>query len=281
MYKDLKEKFEFTLGATHVGISHNIGGALHKLVESFTHVGISHNTRRVGFTLSEVLITLGVIGIVSAMTIPTLVKKYQQMLLVTRFKKEYSTLSQAYKLALLDFGPTPPRCGYYETSSTLNNGEASWGDCQEYGRLVLKRLHVVKECKGNALRDGCNPGYKGIDDVTRDRMPSLTEDEIAQKVGNSYWKTQYLNDNAHIFLLKDGSSLISYGTVFQPRIFLLDINGLEGPNKWGYDLFDFRLYFKADNPYNPIIEGTTSTLPEYGGVQSKTMFNKIQNNMKE
>ena len=261
MYKDLKEKFAFTLGATHVGIF--------------------HNTRRVAFTLAEVLITLGIIGIVSAMTIPTLVKNYQQMLLVTRFKKEYSTLSQAYKLALLDFGPTPPRCGYYEVNGPTS-GPMTYADCAIYGPMVIKRLQVVKECKGNALRDGCNPGYKGIDDVIRDRMPSLTEDEIKQRVsGLSCWKTQYLNDNAHIILLKDGSSLISYGTVFQPRIFLLDINGLEGPNKWGYDLFDFRLHFKADNPYNPIIEGTNSTLPEYGGVQSKTLFNKIQNNMKE
>ena len=193
MNKDLKEKFGFTLGATHVGISHNIGGTFHRFVESFTHVGIFHitrrvaftlaegathvgifnNTRRVGFTLAEVLITLGIIGIVSAMTIPTLVKNYQQMLLVTRFKKEYSTLSQAYKLALLDFGPTPPRCGYYEVNGPTS-GPMTYADCTIYGPLVIKRLQVVKKCMGNSLRDGCNPGYKGQDDVTRDRMPSLT-----------------------------------------------------------------------------------------------------------
>ena len=35
-------------------------------------------TKRFGFTLAEVLITLGIIGVVAAMTIPTLIKTYQK-----------------------------------------------------------------------------------------------------------------------------------------------------------------------------------------------------------
>ena len=124
MNKDLKEKFAFTLGATHVGISHNIGGTfhrfvesfthvgishniggtLHKFVESFTHVGIFHNTRRVGFTLAEILITLGIIGIVSAMTIPTLVKEYKTKQTIAKLKQTYSILSQAITRAQVDNG---------------------------------------------------------------------------------------------------------------------------------------------------------------------------------
>ena len=104
MNKDLKEKFGFTLGATHVGISHNIGGAFHRFVESFTHVGISHNTRRVGFTLAEVLITLGIIGIVSAMTIPTLVKNYQKKVLKNQFIQSYAIINQAWGLMKADLG---------------------------------------------------------------------------------------------------------------------------------------------------------------------------------
>lgn len=40
-----------------------------------------------GFTLAEVLITLGIIGIVAALTIPTLVAKFQEKALVSQFKK--------------------------------------------------------------------------------------------------------------------------------------------------------------------------------------------------
>lgn len=52
-----------------------------------------------GFTLAEVLITLGIIGIVSAITIPSLVSKYNRYIVETRLKDIYSTILQAYKMA--------------------------------------------------------------------------------------------------------------------------------------------------------------------------------------
>lgn len=48
-----------------------------------------------GFTLAEVLITLGIIGVVAALTLPTLVSKYQHKVRETEFKKAYSSLQQA------------------------------------------------------------------------------------------------------------------------------------------------------------------------------------------
>ena len=50
------------------------------------------------FTLAEVLITLGIIGVVAAMTIPTLMTKYQKHVALTRLKKTYSQLNQVFKL---------------------------------------------------------------------------------------------------------------------------------------------------------------------------------------
>ena len=41
------------------------------------------NNKRFGFTLSEVLVTLGIIGVVSAMTVPTLMNNYQRQAYVT------------------------------------------------------------------------------------------------------------------------------------------------------------------------------------------------------
>jgi prepilin-type N-terminal cleavage/methylation domain-containing protein len=48
-----------------------------------------------GFTLAEVLITLGIIGVVAALTIPGPVAKYQKKAWQTGLKKEYSMLAQA------------------------------------------------------------------------------------------------------------------------------------------------------------------------------------------
>ncbi len=59
---------------------------------------------RFAFTLAEVLITLGVIGIVAAMTIPTLVQSYKKKVASTRIKKFYSTISQVVKMSEVDNG---------------------------------------------------------------------------------------------------------------------------------------------------------------------------------
>ena len=62
-------------------------------------------TKRFGFTLAEVLITLGIIGVVAAMTIPTLISNTNGAQFKTGFKKALSTLNQAVimNLAMEDY----------------------------------------------------------------------------------------------------------------------------------------------------------------------------------
>lgn len=62
------------------------------------------NNKIKGFTLAEVLITLGIIGVVAAITLPPLVAKYQQESTVVRLKKTFSTLQQAVKMSAEDNG---------------------------------------------------------------------------------------------------------------------------------------------------------------------------------
>ena len=57
-----------------------------------------------GFTLAEVLITLGVIGGVAAMTLPTLIKNYQKHVWVNQLKTTVSILQNAIKQMMLDDG---------------------------------------------------------------------------------------------------------------------------------------------------------------------------------
>ena len=52
-------------------------------------------TKRFGFTLAEVLITLGIIGVVAAMTIPTLIANTNSAKFRSQFKKTLSTMNQA------------------------------------------------------------------------------------------------------------------------------------------------------------------------------------------
>ena len=57
-----------------------------------------------GFTLAEVLITLGIIGVVAAMTLPSVVGNYKKKVTVTRLKKFYSTMQQVIQLSEKDYG---------------------------------------------------------------------------------------------------------------------------------------------------------------------------------
>ena len=60
--------------------------------------------KKSGFTLAEVLITLAVIGVVAALTIPTLINKYNQNVAETRLKMFYSMINQAIQLSEIDNG---------------------------------------------------------------------------------------------------------------------------------------------------------------------------------
>ena len=56
------------------------------------------------FTLAEVLITLGIIGVVAAMTLPTLMSKYRENVTMSKLKKAYTTLAQAQLMSISENG---------------------------------------------------------------------------------------------------------------------------------------------------------------------------------
>lgn len=70
-------------------------------------------TRHCGFTLAEVLITLGIIGVVAAITIPVLIQNYQKQVTATSVEKAYSELNQIIDRAKADHGD-PSGWDYYE-----------------------------------------------------------------------------------------------------------------------------------------------------------------------
>ena len=61
--------------------------------------------KKIAFTLAEVLITLGIIGIVAAMTLPTLIQSNKNKEVEAKLKKIYSVMNQAILLSEKDNGP--------------------------------------------------------------------------------------------------------------------------------------------------------------------------------
>lgn len=66
-------------------------------------MGCSNKQKR-GFTLAEVLITLGIIGVVAAMTIPTLMSTFAKQRTETQLKAFYSRINQTIKMSIADNG---------------------------------------------------------------------------------------------------------------------------------------------------------------------------------
>ena len=100
------------------------------------------------FTLAEVLITLGVIGVVAALTIPTVVKHYKAKVLETAFKKSVSNLYQAYDLTRQQLGVDD----IYQTYVVFDdNTEGYSKNSQEFVDAFEKNLKVVKHYEKNFI----------------------------------------------------------------------------------------------------------------------------------
>ena len=98
---------------------------------------------RNGFTLAEILITLGIIGVVAAMALSTLIQNNTEEARVAAFKKHYSTLNQAYQKIV--FGKSTPEIWLKDCENTK--------DCSEKFADEFKEYLNIGECKV-ALNDG-------------------------------------------------------------------------------------------------------------------------------
>ena len=182
--------------------------------EGATHVAHSNNTRRAAFTLAEVLITLGIIGVVAAMTMPTLIHKTQNKQLQTAFKSAYSILSQTISYLHHEYGDG--LVSYYTYKQTDADGNfisypnASKLQDDFYNSANLK---VVGDCEYS----GKVMNYNRTNEAYIDRGTRTPDKALA---------------NGMCFNLKVNASLINLS---------VDVNGLKGPNQLGHDIFFFKV----------------------------------------
>lgn len=181
------------------------------LAECAMHVAHCNNSRKQGFTLAEVLITLGIIGVVAAMTMPTLMNSTQGAQYKAAYKKALSAISQGVTLNVaLDGGSFADTVAGTAGATTK---PASGGD--SVASLLDARMNVVRV-------DGA-PEHFVADSVTAGKGVALTDLDTSL----------YFNDGA-MFAFKnaDGGckalSEAGNGKICEGYI---DVNGLKGPNK--------------------------------------------------
>ncbi len=184
-------------------------------------------SKRIAFTLAEVLVTLGIIGVVSAMTLPTLVKNHQRKVFVTQLHKVYNELSQAYEQVITDHNAVNIK------ESGLQKNGSEW--------FLRNYFKTVKICLNGNEADCFANEYTNLDGTTL-RLRSFLGDNGLAVVPPA---AAILNDGAAIFLVNGGISYI-----------LVDVNGKQGPNILGRDMFDM----KVDSNGTLVVEGDIETL---------------------
>ena len=166
--------------------------------------------KKAGFTLAEVLITLGIIGVVAAMTIPNLITAHKAHQLHSQFLKSYSVIQQAFRQMEADDVSTDPSAHapntFYKT----------------FGQYLKVAVHCGNySANKSSVCWTIDTPYKTLNGK------------------NNAWTDLF--DNGQ-FVLMDGTNVLIENPPGAPgRTWVsVDLNGYRNkPNRWGYDLFTF------------------------------------------
>lgn len=199
--------------------------------------------KKCAFTLAEVLITLGIIGIVAAMTLPTLIQRQQEKETVVKLKKFYSVMDQAIKMSIIKNGDiTGWGLTTWDNGGVVDPSEEQkiegYRSLNAFLDNVLPQLRVLKVCRfGEACKDNGRPRYS---------LDGTAFGSFASTV-----------------ILADGTDIVTL-TVHSPDCSLVwgegelrnmcgelfvDINGKKPPNTTGKDVF---LFFITKNGIVPM-----------------------------
>ena len=166
------------------------------------------------FTLAEVLLTLAIIGVVAALTIPAVVTKITKDQYVTGLKKAYNTLKAVEREAIQVHGP-------------MENWDWSTGTTtSDFEKYFLPHFDVLKNC-GATTEKGCfATGLTNLSGGTYDDFNSIYYYKIVTSDGMS-WAYEKSPSTTPLYM---------------QGVFYVDVNGLKSPNRWGRDIFEFWVY---------------------------------------
>jgi len=169
--------------------------------------------KKAAFTLAEVLITLGIIGVVAAMTIPNLIAEQQKRTTVTKLQRAMSVLNQAYRRAYDDVGEATA-----EEAASMGSKEYF----NKYWAPYLKILHICKSYK--------DCGYDSPQPYTAANGQKST---LTFFIDGFRVPVQTADGFIYTINIKAGNESTRVPTI------VVDINGGAKPNKYGKDIFFF------------------------------------------
>ena len=186
------------------------------------------------FTLAEILITLGIIGIVAALIIPNAINDFRRKLLEVQFRKVDSVIEQALQNTKTELGIEDFDDIY---NSNKNDHDNLVKELEEINNIFEKQFKYVKKMTYWQYHDF---EYKnGINHYT-----FFAQDwQYCQHFGNSNLPVS----NFYYYFLPDGALISSADFSRGWLVISVDVNGPQkGPNKRGYDIFLYGSYWACD-----------------------------------
>ena len=176
-------------------------------------------SRKVAFTLAEVLTTLGIVGVVSALTIPLLIGKYSDMQRSVALKKAYTNLSQAIFMSQQEHGDTSE----WDRAPYHDKGMLEWSN--EY---IFKYMKKVTACEGGNNKLKCPTDS---DKICNAQNGTCSDVKLTMAI-------YVLADGENIYIYSGGNPVAGKSDFLH---ILVDTNGVKKPNVYGKDVFVFTL----------------------------------------
>ena len=216
----LKRTYKFQRGVNNILDCHanqtRILSKEYSFVAGATHVAHWNNSRKIAFTLAEVLITLGIIGVVAAMTMPSLIQHHREKAMVTSLEKFVSTISQAVDLYKAD-----NECvdSISTCVSYISKGDEN---CENFAPIAAKMNVIASVKKANKS--------------TADWLPDKAYNYYGEEQEGIYGGVSKRNIGTCAYLLNDGTT---FAVDINPTNFdiMVDVNGKKLPNRVGQDIF--------------------------------------------
>lgn len=175
------------------------------------------------FTLAEVIITLGIVGIVAAMTVPALFSRIRVRQTVAKLQATQAVFNQAIKLAESEHGGDI-------TMWDIGSENTKEGSLKLYN-ILKPNLKLLEDCGSSR---GCfADNYKALNGTTMWAWQLKTHDKYARGI--------LLNGTSFaIWSAGTGCESLSSDTFICGSIYV-DVNGRKGPNRAGVDYFAFNI----------------------------------------